>query len=209
MRSIICTFFCWASTEGYIATNPAVTVRPIKYSRVPRKALTQKELEIVRRAVRTDRDLAIVETLYSTGCRVAELCSILMSDVDWNKREITILGKGGKYRTVYINAKAEYALEIYLGSRKHNSVWLFCNDRGGGQMKPSNIQRIFSVIEEKTGIVVSPHIIRHTMATQALLGGTGIELVQRMLGHSDISTTMIYAEVDQSSVHSAHQRSII
>ena len=209
MRSIICTFFCWAAAEGYITTNPAATVRPIKYARVPRKALTQKELEIVRRAVRTDRDLAIVEMLYSTGCRVAELCSILMSDVDWNKREITILGKGGKYRTVYINAKAEYALEIYLGSRKHNSAWLFCNDRGGGQMKPSNIQRIFSSITEKTGIIVSPHIMRHTMATQALRGGTGIELVQRMLGHSDISTTMIYAEVDQSCVHSAHLKSVI
>lgn len=209
MRSIICTFFGWATAEGYISANPAATVRPIKYVRAPRKALTQKELEIVRRTVSTDRDRAIVETLYSTGCRVAELCSIRMGDVDWNKHEIVVLGKGGKYRTVYLNAKAEYALEIYLGSRKHHSAWLFCNDRGGGQMTPSNIQRIFAAVEQKTGIIVSPHIMRHTMATQALRGGTGIELVQRMLGHSNISTTMVYAEVDQSSVHTAHLRSVI
>lgn len=209
MRSIICTFFSWAAAEGYIPVNPAATVRPIKYVRSPRKALSQKELEIIRRALQTDRDRAIVETLYSTGCRVAELCGIRMGDVDWNKREIAVLGKGGKYRTVYINAKAEYALEIYLSKRKHNSIWLFCNDRGGGQMKPSNIQRIFSAVEEKTGVVVSPHIMRHTMATQALRGGAGIELVQRMLGHSNISTTMVYTEIDQNNVHAAHLRSVI
>lgn len=209
MRSIICTFFSWAASEGYISTNPASTVRPIKYIKPPRKALSQKELEIVRRTVNTDRDRALVETLYSTGCRVTELCNIQMGDIDWNKHEINVLGKGGKYRTVYINAKAEYALEIYLSGRKHNSIWLFCNDRGGGQMKPSNIQRIFANVENKTGIIVSPHIMRHTMATQALRSGTGIELVQRMLGHSDISTTMVYAEVDQSSVYNAHLKSVI
>lgn len=209
MRTIICTFFKWATTEGYLSVNPAANIKPIKYTRKPRKALTQRELEIVRRACKTDRDRAIIETLYSTGCRVTELCNILTGDIDWTKHEISVLGKGGKYRTVYLNAKAEVALEVYLSSRKHNSWWLFCNDRGGGQMTASNIQRIFSNIEASTGIFVTPHIMRHTFATQALNGGTGVEIVQQMLGHSDIATTMVYAEVDQSRIHDAHLRSVI
>ncbi len=209
MRTIICTFFKWASNEGYIAANPASNIKPIKYTKTPRKALTQRELEIVRRACKTDRDRAIVETLYSTGCRVAELCNIRNNDVNWTKHEIPILGKGGKYRTVYLNAKAEVALEVYLASRKHCNQWLFCNERGGGQMTVSNIQRVFSKIEAETGIFVTPHIMRHTFATQALSGGIGVEIVQQMLGHSDIATTMIYAEVDQSKIHEAHLKSVI
>ena len=208
LRTIICTFFKWCSTEGYLPTNPAANIRPIKYTRKPRKALSQIELERVRRACHTERDLCIVETLYSTGCRVSELCNIRLSDIDWQNHEIVVLGKGNKYRTVYINAKAEIAMKAYLDVRKHNSEWLVCNDRGGGQMTPANIQRIFSKIEEETGITVTPHIMRHTFATQALTG-TGVEVVQQMLGHSDISTTMIYAEVDQRSIYTAHLKSVI
>lgn len=209
MRTIICTFFKWVTTEGYIPVDPASNIKPIKYVRKPRKALSQMELELVRRACKSDRDSAIVEVLYSTGCRVTELCNIQMSDVDWGKHEISILGKGDKYRTVYLNAKAEIGLKVYLSTRRHQSLWLFCNDRGGGQMKVANVQRIFSRIEEETGVTVTPHIMRHTMATQALIGGTGVEIIQQMLGHSNIATTMIYAEVDQSKVHDAHLRSVI
>lgn len=209
IRTIICTFFKWVVSEGYIPTNPAANIRPIKYTRNPRKALSQRELEIIRRSCKTMRDLAIVETLYSTGCRITELCNIKISDIDRNKHEISVLGKGGKYRTVYLNAKSEVAIEVYLSERKHNSIYLFCNDRGGAQMKPANIQRIFSIIENQTNIVVSPHIMRHTMATQALSGGTGIEMVQQMLGHANIATTMVYAEVDQNRVHDAHLKSVI
>ena len=75
-------------------------------------------------------------------------------------------------------------------------------------MTPANIQRIFSKIKEETGIIVTPHIMRHTMATQALTGTT-MEVVQQMLGHADIATTMIYAEVDQSTIHHAHLKSVI
>lgn len=75
-------------------------------------------------------------------------------------------------------------------------------------MTPCNIQKFFRRIEKQTGINVSPHIMRRTMATQALTG-TGVEIVQQMLGHSSIATTMIYAEVDKSSIHAAHIRSVI
>lgn len=208
IRTILCTFFHWSSAEGYISTDPTTNIRPIKYTRKPRKALTQLELEQVRRACRTEREICILEVLYSTGCRVSELCNIKLEDIDWNKQEITVLGKGNKYRTVYINAKALLSIQTYLRIRKHSSSYLLCNDRGGGQMSKANIEKIFSRIEEETGIVVSPHILRHTTATQALTG-TGVEVVQQMLGHASIATTMIYAEVDSATVKTAHRKCII
>ena len=145
---------------------------------------------------------------YSTGCRVSELCGIRLEHVDWEKREILVLGKGSKYRTVFLNAKALISMQAYLKQRKHSSTYLLCNDRGGGQMTPGNVQKLFRRIEAQTGIDVSPHIMRHTMATQALTG-TGVEVVQQMLGHRNIATTMIYAEVNPSSIHAAHTRCVI
>lgn len=208
LRTILCTFFRWCSCEGYIESDPSANIRPIKYTRKPRKALSQIELEYVRRACKDERELCIVEVLYSTGCRVIELCNIKLQDIDWKNHEILVLGKGDKYRKVYINAKAEVAINTYLGSRRHKSEYLLCNERGGGQMSKANIEKIFSRIERDTGITVSPHIMRHTMATQALTGTT-VEVVQQMLGHASIATTMIYAEVNTDSIHAAHIKSVI
>lgn len=208
MRTSICSFFHWASAEGYIPSDPASNIKPIKFLRKPRKALTQIELERVRRACKTERETCIVEVLYSTGCRISELCSIRIDDVNLDKREILILGKGNKYRTVFLNAKALISIQSYLNNRKHASPYLICNERGGGQLKKDNVEKIFRRIKDETGIMVTPHIMRHTMATQALTG-TGVEVVQQMLGHSSIATTMIYAEVDKSNIHAAHVRSVI
>lgn len=208
MRTAICTFFHWAAAEGYIPADPTVNIKPIKYVRKPRKALTQIELERVRRACRTERETCIVEVLYSTGCRITELCSIRIADVIWDRHEVMVLGKGGKYRTVYLNAKALISIQAYLKTRKHESPYLICNERGGGQLRKDNIEKIFRRIKDDTGIVVTPHIMRHTMATQALTGA-GVEVVQQMLGHSSIATTMIYAEVDQRSIQAAHIKCVI
>lgn len=134
--------------------------------------------------------------------------NIKLQDIDWKNHEILVLGKGDKYRKVYINAKAEVAINTYLGSRRHKSEYLLCNERGGGQMSKANIEKIFSRIERDTGITVSPHIMRHTMATQALTGTT-VEVVQQMLGHASIATTMIYAEVNTDAIHAAHIKSVI
>lgn len=208
IRTIICTFFKWAAMEGYILFDPSANVKPIKYTRKPRRALSQMELEQIRRACKTKRETCIVEILYSTGCRVSELCNIQIKDVNWERHEISVIGKGSKHRIVFLNAKSLISIREYLKERKYENVWLVCNERGGGQMHPANVQKIFTRIEKDSGIFVTPHIMRHTMATQALTG-TSIEVVQQMLGHSNIATTMIYAEADPSSIRAAHTRSVI
>lgn len=212
MRVVIGTFMRWATAEGYIERDPSVSLKPIKFVAKPRETLEQLDLEILRRACRDVRETALVEVLYSTGCRVTELCGIKLNDIDWDKRTVTLFGKGGKFRTSYINAKAEVALKVYLKRRKHDSIFLFCNDRGGGQMKKDNIERIVRNLRARAGMAdrdITPHVFRHTTATQALSNGMPVSDIQKLLGHSNVATTMIYAHVSQDEVQAAHKRCVV
>lgn len=212
MRAAICTFFRWAAAEQYIPYSPVDSIKPIKYEVRPRKAVTQIELEMLRRGCRDARELAILEMLYSAGCRVSELTGILLSDIDWPTRTVHLLGKGKKHRSSYLNAKAEVAIREYLSRRRHASVYLFCNDRGGGPMQKGNVERMMRGIAQRAGLGgrgISPHVLRHTTATQAIQSGMPVEDIQQLLGHSSIATTMIYAEVSQDNVRSGHKKYIV
>jgi len=212
IRNTLSAFFRWAACEGYIPVSPVETLRPIKYEVKPRQAVTQVELELLRRSCRDERELALLETMYSTGCRVSELIGIKIGDVNWETRAVLLFGKGKKYRTSYLNAKSEVALRAYLSTRKHASIFLFCNDRGGGQMKKCNVERIMREMAERAGLGdkgISPHIMRHTMATQALYSGMPIEDIQKLLGHRNLATTMVYAKVAQNGVRERHQKYVV
>lgn len=212
IRITICSFFKWATGEGYIEKNPAETIKPIKFTVNPRKALDQIELELIRRACTTARETALIETLYSTGCRVSELTGIKLSDIDWNNKTVLLFGKGSKFRTSYINAKAEVAIKAYLHTRTHDSIYLFCNDRGGGKMKKDNVQKIVRILAERAGLggkKVTPHVFRHTTATQALKSGMPVVDIQKLLGHSNVATTMVYAHTSTEMVQREHKRCII
>lgn len=128
-RLIINAFFQWCVDENYIYKNPCKQIRPIKYTEKPRVPLTGVEMELLRDACKTYREKAIIETLYSTGCRVSELISLKKDDVDFRKGEVFLFGKGAKYRTSYINAKAEVALKKYLFSRNDSNAALFVSER--------------------------------------------------------------------------------
>ena len=211
-RGIICTFIRWASSEGYISSNPAETIKPIKYECKPREALAQIDLEVIRRACITEREKALIEVLYSTGCRVTELAGIKLSDIDWNTHSVSLFGKGKKYRTSFINAKAEVAIKSYLAKRSHDSIYLFCNDRGGKQMKKSNIERMVRVLRSRAGMgdrKITPHTFRHTTATQALQNGMPVTDIQLLLGHASVNTTMIYAKTSREAVQAGHKRCVV
>lgn len=212
VRIVVCSFLRWAASEKYIPSNPVEMIRPIKYERKPRKAVTQLELEMLRRGCRDDRELALLETMYSTACRVSELIGIKLSDIDWDTRTVTLFGKGKKYRSSYLNAKSEIAIKAYLHRRKHDSIFLFCNDRGGEKMTKSNVERIMRGIAQRAGLgdrKISPHVMRHTTATQALTSGMPITDIQKLLGHENVNTTMVYAKVNQDDVRGNHQKYIV
>ena len=212
-RTIICGYFNWMAAEEYICKNPAINIPPIKYERKHKKAMTQLDLEKVRSACRTKREKAIVEMLYSTGCRVTELERLNISDVNFETKEVFLFGKGDKHRTSYLNAKAEVALKDYLNERNDKNPSLFVYDREPhSRLKKSGIELIVKKILERTSDVsthVTPHVFRHTTATTALDRGMNIVDVSKLLGHRKVETTMEYITTNSESVKNDHHNYIV
>ena len=212
-KTIICTFFKWLASEGYISNNPAENVHAIKYNRTHKQAMTQLDLEKIRLACETKREKAIIEVLYSTACRVSELSALDISDVDFETKEVTLLGKGNQYRTSFLNAKAEVALKDYLDSRTDDNEALFVYQKEPyGRLAKSGIENIVKNIMSKTSdmsVHVTPHIFRHTTATTALNRGMNIADVSKLLGHKSIATTMEYITTNLNSIKGEHKACIV
>lgn len=214
VRASISAFYHWMYMEGYVDKNPCMAIPNIKYEKKPKDACSQMDLEYLRRACVTLKQKAILEVLYSTGCRVGELVVLKKEDIDWNTKTVHLFGKGKKHRTSFLNAKAEVALKDYLKSRKDDNEWLFVSDRYPyEQMHVCGIQKIMRQMCERTnGLVtknVTPHILRHTFASVAVNNNANITSVQKMLGHSNINTTTTYLHTTLENIHSEHIRTII
>ena len=164
--------------------------------------------------IKSLRDRAILELLFSTGLRVSELCS-LTNDIDFTSGEFSIRGKGGKIRVVFISDDARDTLKKYLSLRKDMSDALFV--QLGSHKKESldikaldrrSIERIVKQCAVKAGISkkVTPHVIRHCFATDLLSNGADIRSVQMMLGHANIATTQIYTHVTDRQLKDIHTK---
>lgn len=208
-RQIINGFFTWCADEEYITKNPCRNIKEIKYEAKPRKSLTRMELEKLRRACKNKRDLAIIDTLYSTGCRVSELSNMKLSDINSEEKSIHIVGKGKKHNTCYFNTNAQISLSEYIATRNDNSDYLFVCTRSAKQMSIYEIERIVKNIGKRVGLEITPHILRHTCATLSLQAGMELTQVQKMLGHASSDTTLIYAEIAQRDVKNSHMRYVV
>ena len=207
-RQILNGFFNWCLNEEYITKNPCNNIKEIKYEVEPRRALSRFQLERLRRACITKRDLAIIDVLYSTGCRVRELVNMHFDDYDGET--VKIIGKGKKHNIVYLNTNAQISLREYLATRTDDSPYIFVSDRKPhGQLSVRGVQRRVEILGKSINIKLSPHILRHTSATLALQNGMPITQVQKMLGHSSVNTTQIYAETSQEAVAISHKRYVI
>lgn len=169
------------------------------------------ELEYIRNACTNLRDKALVDFLYSTGARVTELCYAKIENIDWEKKSLLIEhGKGDVTRFTYLNPECEVSLKAYLNSRKDNSPYIFARTRGDSSLPltAKSIQSTIDNIVVRSGrnfsVHITPHIFRHTIATVLLRNGMPVEQVQRFLGHANINTTMIYAEVSDDVVRHSH-----
>ena len=213
-RGYLSTFFTWAVDEGYIDRNPMRTIQPIKFEKKPRQNLTQLELEYLRCACETPREKAIIEFLYSTGCRVAELAALKKTDVDWNARSVHLFGKGKKHRTSFINAKAEVSLQAYLDTRSDDCDFLFVTERKPYKgLTTAAVQKIVRKVAARTANQiqknVTPHVLRHTTATMAMQSGMPIVDISKLLGHTKVDTTMIYTHVNTIDVQAGHRKHIV
>lgn len=155
-----------------------------------------------------------MEFLYSTGCRVSEMSAVKKKDINWLDNSVRLFGKGKKHRLSFINAKAEVAIKNYLNSRKDDSEFLFVSERAPhGQLSKDAYEKIIRNIVKRTpevqGKHITPHTLRHTMATTALRGGMPITDISKLLGHEKIDTTMIYAKTSTEEIREGHKRFVI
>lgn len=212
-RTIICSYFGWMASEGYLDKNPAINITPIKYERIHKKPMLQMDLEKIRLACKTKREKAIVEMLYSTGCRVSELEHLNISDVNFESKEVILFGKGNKHRISYINAKAEVALRDYLSERNDDNEALFVYDRKPyDRLKKSGIELIIKKIMQRVdgvNVHVTPHVFRHTTATEGLNRGMSVVDISKLLGHARLETTMEYIACSSDMVKNSYQKSIV
>ncbi len=217
------SFFRFLTREGYLTKNPALTLRGPKVERTLPKFLNEGDVLKLLSAGPSDlggaRDRALLETLYSTGCRVSEIVRLAVDDVDFVSGVIKVLGKGRKERLCPIGEPALKAIRGYLALRSQNpalkgkddSRELFLNHsahRRGSRLSERSVRRILDRRLQNAALSehISPHALRHSFATHLLNRGADLRSVQELLGHEHISTTAIYTHVSSERLKSVYDR---
>jgi integrase/recombinase XerD len=214
------TFFKFLQLEGIVRENPAELIATQKmWERVP-GVLSAREVDLFLSAPKkTDsywqRDVAMLEVLYATGCRASEVCTLRVRDLSLKERHLRCEGKGGKQRMVPIGTSAINAINLYceqlrgkLAARSpHPPEELFLS-RNGRPLDRIQLWRLVKMYALRAGInsEISPHSLRHSFATHLLAGGADLRLVQEMLGHASIQTTQIYTHVEHSRLKKVHKQ---
>ena len=210
IRRIISSFFAWLEDENYIVKSPARRIHKIRVGKTVKDVYSDEELEQMRDACTNSRDLAIIDVLSSTGIRVGELVNLNIEDVDFEKRECVVLGKGNKQRKVYFDARTKIHLYDYIASRHDETTALFVSlNNPHNRLSIRGIETILHKVGSNLkSTKVHPHKFRRTLATKAIDKGMPIEQVQVLLGHSQIDTTLRYAMVNQNNVKASHHKYI-
>lgn len=210
--SVIKSFFSWLVDEEILLKNPAAKIKQMKQPKRLPKALSAVELEKLRESCLSLRERAMIEVMYSTGCRLSEVANMKRADINWSNSSLKVIGKGNKERIVYLNPKAKYHLEKYLDEcsyAENDCEYLFSTERRPyRQLQNKSIQDVIEKVAKRTDIdkKVTPHVFRHTMATLAMENGIELGDLQQLLGHENPGTTLRYAAVSEERKHSAHKR---
>ena len=210
VRRNISSFFSWLEEEDYILKSPMRRIHKIKTKQQVKEVISDEAIERLRDSCKCARDLAMIDLLYSTGIRVGELVNLNITDIDFEARDCVVFGKGDKERRVYFDAKAKLHLQNYLHTRTDDNPALFVTlDAPFSRLKISGVEIRMRELGRSLHLDrIHPHKFRRTMATRAIDKGMPIEQVQKILGHSQIDTTMRYAIVNQANVRTSHQKFI-
>lgn len=191
MIRYINSFFNWMEFEDLLEKNPMRKIKSVKQELILKESLSDKEIELLKCYCKTEREIALIEFLATTGVRLDEVRKLNVSDI--KDRTCIVFGKGNKERKVYISESAMVHLERYISSRKGNNQALFTSEKFPyGRLSNGGIYRIVNNIGKRCGINVYPHKMRHTMISIALNRGMPLQEVSFVAGHKDINTTMRY-----------------
>lgn len=207
--NILRGFFNYLEDEEYVVRSPMRKIKSPKIEKRLRKGLTKEEFEMISKSAKTPRQNALLQLLYSTGCRLEEVEQMKKQDIDWERLRIRVIGKGDKERIVYFNDTCKDILRKYLMTRLDD-----CNAVFVTQNKPvkflsrRSIQRELNRISKQSDLDISvyPHLIRHTFALHMLNKGMSLSSLQKILGHEQSSTTEIYAELIDSTVENEYRK---
>ena len=208
VRRVVSSFFSWLENEDYIPKNPVRKIKKVKIGKKVKETYSDETIEILREHASCPRDIAIIDFLYSTGVRVGELVKLNKADIDFEKRECVVNGKGNKQRKAYFDASTKVHLQKYIQGRTDDCEALFVSSLAPHKrLEISGIEIMLRKLGKECGInKVHPHKFRRTLATKAIDKGMPIEQVQHLLGHSKIDTTLEYAMVDDSNVKLSHKK---
>ena len=205
------SYYSFLKMDGFISGNPVENIQSPAFGRHLPDVLALEEIDSMINAidlstVEGQRNRSIIETMYSCGLRVSELCSLRLSDLYLDDEFVRVLGKGGKQRLVPVSSRAIAELRAYISERASMNIapgcedYIFLSYRRG---KPLSRITVFHIVKELVAAVginknVSPHTFRHSFATHLLEGGANLRAIQSMLGHESISTTEIYTHIDRT-----------
>lgn len=208
IRIVFNGFFTWLVKRKILQINPMYSIDPIKTPKSVKKPYSPKEMEQMRSACNTERDLSIIDCLYSSAIRVSEIAGLNRSDISFTDNEIIVLGKGNKERVTYLNDKSLYHLKRYLDLRTdHNNALFVSQNAPHKRLTTNGFRSIIKRIGTSANVEKAhPHRFRRTSATDLLNAGMPIEQVQELLGHESIETTRLYCSVNRQSVKHNHQR---
>lgn len=206
---VLKSFFKFAIGEQLITNLPTANIKGVKQEKRIKKPFTELQIETMRKHLASSknlRNIAIFETLLSTGVRVTELIGMNIDDIE--EDEVVVFGKGEKERVVYLNAKAKLSIDEYLSSRTDKNPALFVDIRKPfGRLTKGAVETMIRNLGKECGVLnAHPHRFRRTTATLSLNRGMPIEQVSKMLGHEKIETTTIYARTEQEIIKSSHKK---
>ena len=212
-RIVLSDFFSWSFHKGYITKNPMTGIAPIKASPTKRIPYTSDELTTIRNEVNNLHDKAIIETLYSTACRIEELCRLNKNDVDFFNNTVHLFGKGDKHRTSYMNSEMKHALQKYLDTRTDQCEALFVGRRKNRETHEferitiSGTEAMLRDLGRRIHVDnVQPHRFRKTRATNLYKSGMKLANIQKMLGHENVETTMKYVYTDNTDIENEFKK---
>lgn len=208
-RANLSAFFQWMTSEEIIKKNPCLNIKPIKCKDEIRLPFSSVELDLLRGACRNNKERAIIEMLVTSGVRVNELSNMDVNDINCSDLSVHVrFGKGAKERVTFINDVAKTYLQRYIVGRKDQNIALICN-RLGDRIKTGGIRHILNNIGRRAGVEnVHPHRFRRTFATTLASRGMAIQEIQKLLGHSNLNTTMEYVVTNDSILKGSYEKYI-